>query len=361
MEALRRAARVHLFSWWPSPSLDGNPVLWREWHRNRPSRMGRLVTTLYVAATSIAMAVGVADAMRRGMVAGNDLVGFNMLAVWSGLLLLSVTTPTSLTEERSRASLDILMSTPLPTHSIVMGKWWASCRRMLPLLILPALTGLFVGFATPDIPVFLPPAFRNQATPISTTDRVMSGILPTVFLAAHAAAVTSLGLALATWLKRTGLAVAISVGAFVLASIGWIVAVVTVIRPLLDWWSRHVAILQGSTILTIEQAAIALSPLGGQSTASDLLMNVWNLDRSAVWKLLLLDAAFVILVAAVLLSLTLMTFNWCMGRMNETPGLRRFVRFSTRSRQAPLRPAPLASDKIPEDSLSTGFRSSVGE
>ena len=153
MEALRRAARAHLFSWWPSPSLDGNPVLWREWHRNRPSRMGRLVTTLYVAGTSIAMAVGIADAMRQGMVGnGNDSGRVNMLAVWSGLLLLSATTPTSLTEERSRASLDILMSTPLPTHAIVLGKWWASYRRMLPLLILPALTGLFVGVATPDIP-----------------------------------------------------------------------------------------------------------------------------------------------------------------------------------------------------------------
>ena len=68
-----------------------------------------------------------------------------------------------------------------------------------------------------------------------------AGILPTLFLLAHAAAVTSLGLALATWLKRTGLAVAVSVGAFVLASIGWVIAVVAVVRPLLDWWSDHVA------------------------------------------------------------------------------------------------------------------------
>ena len=79
-----------------------------------------------------------------------------MLAVWSGLLLRSVTTPTILTEERARASLDILMSTPLPTHAIVLGKWWACYRRMLPLLILPALTGLFVDSAMPDIPAGLP-------------------------------------------------------------------------------------------------------------------------------------------------------------------------------------------------------------
>ena len=41
LEALGCAAKARLFSWWPSPSLDGNPVLWREWHRNRPSRMGQ--------------------------------------------------------------------------------------------------------------------------------------------------------------------------------------------------------------------------------------------------------------------------------------------------------------------------------
>ena len=27
----------------PGPSLDGNPVLWREWHRSRPSRMARIL------------------------------------------------------------------------------------------------------------------------------------------------------------------------------------------------------------------------------------------------------------------------------------------------------------------------------
>ena len=28
-----------VFPTWMGPTLDGNPVLWREWHRNRPSRM----------------------------------------------------------------------------------------------------------------------------------------------------------------------------------------------------------------------------------------------------------------------------------------------------------------------------------
>ena len=40
------------FSRWPSlpgPSLDGNPILWREWHRTRPSRFLRVVWMLYTA------------------------------------------------------------------------------------------------------------------------------------------------------------------------------------------------------------------------------------------------------------------------------------------------------------------------
>ena len=44
VETARRWIKSRLFSWWPTPTLDGNPVLWREWHRNRPSRMARLVS-----------------------------------------------------------------------------------------------------------------------------------------------------------------------------------------------------------------------------------------------------------------------------------------------------------------------------
>ena len=101
---------------------------------------------------------------------------------------------------------------------------------------------------------------------------MIGGIFPAVFFLAHGAAVTSLGLALATWLRRTGLAVAVSVGAFVLGSIGWIIAVVAVVRPLLDWWSNHVERIETNTIFAIERASLALSPMGGQSTPCDVLL-----------------------------------------------------------------------------------------
>ena len=234
-------SRANLFSWWPSPSLDGNPVLWREWHRNRPTRMAKAVLVLFVVGTVMGIAVGLADAVRHGVGVGGDLLeGVSFFATSFGLLLLSATAPTTLTEERVRGSLDVLLTTPLPTRVIVLGKWWANYRRALPLVLLPALTGLFVAVASPEQPIWLPLQLLAHVHPASSRDRFLAGILPSAFLMAHAAAATSFGLAMATWFRRTGLAVAVSVTGFVAVSIGWIIVVVAVLRPVLIWWSNHV-------------------------------------------------------------------------------------------------------------------------
>ena len=178
-------------------------MLWREWHRNRPSRLARLVSTLFMGCTVTGTAVGIIDSVRHGTGLGDNLLVItSFIAVSFGLLLLSATAPTTLTEERVRGSLDILMSTPLSTHQIVLGKWWATYRRTLPMLVLPALAGLFVAATCLDYPVWLPPRMMSMAKPVTTVDRVMAGILPSAFFLAHSAAVTSFGLALATWLKR---------------------------------------------------------------------------------------------------------------------------------------------------------------
>jgi len=342
LRAWRGWVRAHLFSWWPSPSLDGNPVLWREWHRNRPSRMARLVIGLFIVGTILGMGVGVADAINHGAGVGNDLLeGISLYAVSFGLLILSATAPTTLTEERVRGSLDVLLTTPLPTHVIVLGKWWATYRRALPLLVLPALTGLFVAVASPDLPIWLPVRPQAQFEPITTRDRVLAGLLPAAFLLAHAAAATSFGLAVATWLQRTGRAVAASVAGFVAMSIGWIIAIVTLIRPFLNWWSMHIETIPDTTIFTLEQAMLALSPLGGQATPLEVLVHSWYLQRDLMWRVLLLELVLVFLVAAVLLGLTLLTFNRCLGRMNESPELGRLVRErkSNRRRACPVLPA----------------------
>ncbi len=342
VRAWRLWARAHLFSWWPSPSLDGNPVLWREWHRNRPSRMAKLVTGLFTVSIIVGMGIGIADAVRHGAGVGNDLLeGIGLYAVSFGLLILSATAPTSLTEERVRGSLDILLTTPLPTHVIVLGKWWATYRRALPLLVPPALTGLFVAAASPDLPIWLLVRPQVQFEPITTRDRVIAGLLPSAFLLAHAAATTSFGLALATWFRRTGRAVAGSVAGFVTMSIGWVIAVEAVIRPFLNWWSMHIETIPQETIFALARAMIALSPLGGQTVPLDELVHVSNLRRDFTWRVLLLELALVLLVAAFLLGFTLLTFNRCLGRMNESPDLERFVRKRQRDRRRarPVLPA----------------------
>ena len=61
----------------------------------------------------------------------DEVVGLmNGFQVAVGLLLLSVGAATSLAEERVRGSLDVLLSTPMSTRSILAGKWWGSFRRV---------------------------------------------------------------------------------------------------------------------------------------------------------------------------------------------------------------------------------------
>ena len=40
-----------LAAWRPGPSLDDNPVLWREWRRGRPSRLARIVWGVFISAS----------------------------------------------------------------------------------------------------------------------------------------------------------------------------------------------------------------------------------------------------------------------------------------------------------------------
>ena len=89
----------------PGPSLDFNPVAWREWHRARPSRMMRVAWGLY-AALGLLWVYG---RRRPSNVAGpmrDEVVGLmNGFQVSLGLLLLSVGASASLAEERRAAAL----------------------------------------------------------------------------------------------------------------------------------------------------------------------------------------------------------------------------------------------------------------
>ena len=154
----------------PGPSLDGNPVLWREWHRSRPSRMARILWALYWLGTVVATAIGIHDALAYGI---NNMTGgfmiHTVLVLQSvlGLMLLSVQAPTALGEERVRGSLDVLLAAPISTRAILWGKWLGTYRIALGLTVLPGVAAAAIAVMCPDVP----PRGRAVARPRSRSAR----------------------------------------------------------------------------------------------------------------------------------------------------------------------------------------------
>ena len=189
---------------WPAPSLDWNPVYWRERHRARPSRWVALVGGLYFL-ISFFFSLGTAIA-QSGMMAA----WVNGLQVSAGLLLLSVGAATSLAEERVRGSLDVLLTTRLTTTEVVLGKWLGTYRLVPLLAVCPSLVVLAFAWVSPQqwlvVPLFV------------------------AYVLSAGAAITSLGLAMATWCRRVGRAVAATVVIYVAIAAGWMFLVMALAR-----------------------------------------------------------------------------------------------------------------------------------
>ncbi len=182
---------------WLTPSLDGNPVAWREWRRSRPSRWMMLITLVY---GGMSVLFSILAVLFRGGQAGAIVNG---LQVAIGLLLLSVTAATSLAEERARGSLDLLMSTPVSTWQIVVGKWLGAFRLVPLLAILPAVVIWAENY-------------------VADTRRWYQAPLMIAFVLCAGAAITSLGLAMATRFSQVGRAVGTTVAVYVLVTVGWV-------------------------------------------------------------------------------------------------------------------------------------------
>jgi ABC-type transport system involved in multi-copper enzyme maturation permease subunit len=181
---------------WISPSLDRNPVLWREWRRSRPTRLARAVTAIYVG---LSLFFSILIVVSGG---GRPAIFVNGLQVVVGLLFLSVTASTSLAEERVRGSLDLLLSTSLSTREIVLGKWFGAYRAVPLLAILPTYLCAMLAYEPGSGPWWAVGMF--------------------VYMLCAGAAVTSLGLAMATWFSRPGRAVGVTVTLYVLVAVGWL-------------------------------------------------------------------------------------------------------------------------------------------
>jgi ABC-type transport system involved in multi-copper enzyme maturation permease subunit len=259
------------------PSLNENPVLWREWHRKRPSRWMLVIWLVYalLGGGFIALAI-LQEAAHPG---GRDELGViaNSLLVLLGLLLVSVTSSTSLAEERVRGSLDVLLTTPLPTTTIVWGKWWGAFRTVPLLAVLPAV--MTAAYAMLDRPAW-------------------EALVLVPLILAYGAAITSFGLAVATWVPRLGRAVACTVVSYVLVAVGFPLMVLALFNgdDILGPGLAEGSPFFGAMLLTIRMQRFGRDQLD--------TVGYWGI----FWTLAYLVAA------AVLYFLTLLTFNQHMGR-----------------------------------------------
>jgi ABC-type transport system involved in multi-copper enzyme maturation permease subunit len=194
----------------PAPGLDPNPVLWREWTRNRPSRWSLVIWWTYGLGAAFFSGLVIYQRFRYGPGWGRDLPAVvNVIQIGVGLLLLSVSASTSLVEERVRGSLDVLMTTPMSTLAILTGKWLGTARQVYMLAILPSLVAAACALET---------------------GQWYGAIVLFFSILAQGATITSLGLLIATRTPRLGRAIAMTVASYVLVAIGWIF-LVSMLRP----------------------------------------------------------------------------------------------------------------------------------
>ena len=178
----QKALRIRLpelkriFPSWPSPTLDGNPVMWREWHRGQSSKLGRRLWALLLLICWLLVAWGTFEMITdgRGQQARTVTLGYILLLIF-GLLMLSATAPTALAEERVRGSLDVLLTTPLSTRSIVIAKWWGAYRSVLLMTLMPLYVVIFLAGSVLDIPVWAANMkFGRPLVPLTVWDRCLA-------------------------------------------------------------------------------------------------------------------------------------------------------------------------------------------
>jgi ABC-type Na+ efflux pump permease subunit len=235
-----------------------------------------------------------------------------------GMLMLSATAPTSLAEERVRGSLDVLLAAPLATRSIVLAKWWGVYRRVLVMLPLILYIAIFEAGATPDLPMLSPGArYAPIPVPLNAWDRILAATLCPLDFLVSGALLVSLGVALALWVRRLGRAIALSVIFFFLTSIVWVIAV--------EWGFSLVARFQRPDNLYwfqqhyrwLNECLAALSPTFGPAITLSII-NPWSwTDRPERWAGHAVVLAIKAAAAGLLLLLSVVTFDSCLGRISE--------------------------------------------
>jgi ABC-type transport system involved in multi-copper enzyme maturation permease subunit len=281
----RRSWSRLLTAWGPGSLLESYPVYWRECRLQQPSRWISLLWGIYVAGAVLFTALALGECAVRGVRPTFWAALFNGFQSAVGLLLLSLVTPATLAEERARGTLEVLLSTPLSTPSLVLGKWLAHYRVVPWLALLPGLVA---------------------AAHAASTGRWLGVLLVIGTVLAEGAAVTSLGIALATWVPRLDLALTLSAAAAVFVTVAWV--------PLMA------VLFPGDRVLAMGLASA--SPLFGiglfTNQIAEALPELWRLrvGWSLFWLLVFA------LVAMALLLATLASFDACLGRISARAATR---------------------------------------
>jgi ABC-type transport system involved in multi-copper enzyme maturation permease subunit len=221
-----------------------------------------------------------------------DLIAMlNVFQVGVGLLLLSVSAATSLAEERMRGTLDVLLTTPISTRSILVGKWLGAIRSVPALLFAPIITGLLLA---------------------GESGRWIQYHLFLLLLAAYSALIVSVGLAVATWQSRLGRAVAFSVAVYIGISIGWPALVLALMLRNGGNDRMILPLVMGTPLYGTAFATLGLSgPHHMPGEAADIWMG------AGFWVVIFSG------LAAVLFAVTVATFDYCIGRVPDDEPLPR--------------------------------------
>ena len=122
---------------------------------------------------------------------------------------------------------------------------------------------------------------------------------------AYGAVITSVGLAVATWVSRLGRAVALCVSLYVTFSIGWLIFVIAFFSP----ESAIASLIFGSPPYGTVIATFAIMPEGHFMPADEA-------GHIVLAEVIWIAAGF--LASALLFMLTVATFDHCLGRISES-------------------------------------------
>jgi hypothetical protein len=138
-------------------------------------------------------------------------------------------------------------------------------------------------------------------------------------LLAQGAVIASVGLALATWIRRLGRAVAVSVASYSFFAFGWLVFLETgIVTAALSWLGFFRPDDHNAEQFVAQLAALAC-PIGGQMCPLEITFMAPGESRDAVYLGETVMLLVTTLIALVILALTLATFDRCLGRASERP------------------------------------------